>query len=85
MYVNILAPSSLAPPTDGMVKGMGCPREWNMRVMHAYACICIHMHEYILLHVHIYICMHGVCMQAYYACKACMHLDMHVMRAYIHA
>ena len=31
---------------------MGCPGEWNMHAMHAYACICTHMHEYIHMHMH---------------------------------
>ena len=75
MYIYVYVPGSRVrgnpPPYASPL--MGCPSEWNMHAMHAYAsyaltcmniytCICTHLHKYIRLHVHIYIGMHGVCM-----------------------
>ena len=62
----MIGPLPTSAPPHGMVPGMGCPSEWNMHGMRAYACICTHMQSYALicihLHVHICICMHGICM-----------------------
>ena len=47
IYIYICSSPQLSRPApQGALHILGCPSEWNMHAMRAYACIiCTHMHE----------------------------------------
>ena len=87
IYTSVLGSRVHGPPPGhgpGMSwdLGIGCPTEWNMHVIHAYAPICMNIRTCVPTST--YACM-AYAYRHMHAWHACTYTCMHGMHAYMHA